>query len=73
MRPRPRLRLSLSPPLPMALQLRRLIPHRYAGRAASLALPPPPGAPTAMVSAPILFYPFDFLAVRTGIDVMLNI
>ncbi|XP_052158744.1 uncharacterized protein LOC127776425 isoform X2 [Oryza glaberrima] len=33
----------------MALQLRRLIPHRYAGRAASLALPPPPGAPTAML------------------------
>jgi hypothetical protein len=33
----------------MALQLRRLIPHRYAGHAASLALPPPPGAPTAML------------------------
>uniref|UniRef100_A0A0E0E0K2 Topo IA-type catalytic domain-containing protein n=1 Tax=Oryza meridionalis TaxID=40149 RepID=A0A0E0E0K2_9ORYZ len=33
----------------MALQLRRLIPHRYAGRAAALALPPPPGAPPAML------------------------
>uniref|UniRef100_A0A0E0LAF6 DNA topoisomerase n=1 Tax=Oryza punctata TaxID=4537 RepID=A0A0E0LAF6_ORYPU len=33
----------------MALQLRRLIPHRYAGRAAAHALPPPPGAAPAML------------------------
>ncbi|XP_006656881.1 DNA topoisomerase 1 [Oryza brachyantha] len=29
----------------MALQLRRLIPHRYASRAAALAVPPPPPSP----------------------------
>ncbi|KAF2926293.1 uncharacterized protein [Oryza sativa Japonica Group] len=39
----------------MALQLRRLIPHRYAGHAASLALPPPPGAPTAMLKSGAFF------------------